>query len=106
MELEMLLAEGFDVSPESVYRVLEQHLADELYTVQPAACDFVTAVDLDGGVKAVNLHSLIVSPQHRRRGIASRLLKLIKKKASKDRMLWIQQQGEHKEDRSYELLLL
>ena len=33
MELEMLLAEGFGVSPESVCQVLEQHLADELYTV-------------------------------------------------------------------------
>jgi hypothetical protein len=30
MELEMLLAEGLGVSSESVYRVLEQHLADEL----------------------------------------------------------------------------
>ncbi len=36
---------------------------------------------------------------------ASRLLKLTTKKASKDRMLWIQLQVEHKEDRSHELLL-
>jgi ribosomal protein S18 acetylase RimI-like enzyme len=111
MELEMLLAEGFGVSPESMYRVLEQHLADELYTVtyenKIVACVFVepAAFDLDGGVKGVNVNSLTVSPQHRRRGIASRLLKLIKKKASKDRMLWIQLQVEHKEDRSHELLL-
>jgi ribosomal protein S18 acetylase RimI-like enzyme len=111
MELEMLLAEGFGVSPESVCQVLEQHLADELYTVtyenKIVACVFVepAAVDLDGGVKAVHVHSLTVSPQHRRRGIAYRLLKLIKKKASKDRMLWIQLQVEHKQDRSHELLL-
>ena len=111
MELEMLLAEGFGVSPESVCQVLEQHLADELYTVtyenKIVACVFVepAAVDLDGGVKAVHVHSLTVSPKHRRRGIASRLLKLIKKKASKDRMLWIQLQVEHKQDRSHELLL-
>ena len=111
MELEMLPAEGFGVSPESVYQVLEQHLADELYAVtyenKIVACVFVepAAVDLDGGVKAVHVHSLTVSPQHRRRGIASRLLKLIKKKASKDRMLWIQLQVEHKQDRSHELLL-
>ena len=53
MELEMLLAEGFGVSPESVCQVLEQHLADELYTVtyenKIVACVFVepAAVDLD-----------------------------------------------------------
>ncbi len=67
------MAEGFGVSPESMYRVLEQHLADELYTVtyenKIVACVFVepAAVDLDGGVKAVNVQSLTVSPQHRRR---------------------------------------
>ena len=52
MELEMLLAEGFGVSPESVCQVLEQHLADELYTVtyenKIVACVFEepAAVDL------------------------------------------------------------
>ena len=50
MELEMLLAEGFGVSPESVYRVLEQHLADELYTVtygnKIVACVFLKTIDL------------------------------------------------------------
>ena len=45
-----------------------------------------------------------MSPQHRGLGIASRLLKLIKNKASKDCMLWIQL-VEEIEDISHELLL-
>jgi hypothetical protein len=35
------------------------------------------------------VRALSVSPQHRRLGIASTLLKLIKQKAAADRMLWI-----------------
>jgi hypothetical protein len=52
-----------------------------------------------------SIFTLPKSPQHRRRGIASRLLKLVKKKASKDRTLWIQLHVDKKEDRSHELLL-
>ncbi len=57
------------------------------------------------GGKALHIRALTMSPQHRGLGIASRLLKLIKNKASKDRMLWIQLHVEEIEDISHELLL-
>ena len=55
-----------------------------------------------GGGKVLHVGALTVSSEHRGQGIASRLLKLIKKKASKDRMLWIQLEvtWEEKEDSS------
>ena len=55
-----------------------------------------------GGGKVLHVGALTVSSEHCGQGIASRLLKLIKKKASKDRMLWIQLEvtWEEKEDSS------
>jgi ribosomal protein S18 acetylase RimI-like enzyme len=49
-----------------------------------------------GGGKALHVGALTVSSEHRGQGIASTLLKLIKNKASKDRMLWIQLHVEEK----------
>ena len=132
LELEMLLAEGFGLSPDTVRDSGIFKKTDELYTVtygsKIVACVFMKTIDLDGlkaiyldsvsmadtpypplqssrGGKALYVCSLTVSPQHRGLGIASRLLKLIKNKASKDRMLWIQLHVDEKGDMSHELLL-
>jgi GNAT superfamily N-acetyltransferase len=100
MELVMLLAEGFGLSPATVI-ALRMFKEDELYTVtygnKIVACVFITtfdplgfwAEDDDPESKALRVRAFTVSPQHRRLGIASRLLILIKNKSSKDRMLWI-----------------
>jgi hypothetical protein len=127
LELQMLLTEAHGVSIDSL-RVLQE--TDELYTVVHAnkivACVFTKAVDwctpinpyiVDpsggprtedesvGTLQFCGVRALSVSPQHRRLGIASRLLKLIKKKASADRMLWIELHVDEKQDMSHECLL-
>jgi GNAT superfamily N-acetyltransferase len=128
MELEMLLAEGIGLSPR--YQLWDE-LYTVTYGNKIVACVFLKTVDLhalkaryhdpnlfgcrfceccwsepvagpSGGGKVLHVGALTVSSEHRGQGIASRLLKLIKKKASKDRMLWIQLQAtwEEKEDMS------
>jgi GNAT superfamily N-acetyltransferase len=102
-------------------RVLQE--TDELYTVTHenniVACVFIKTVDWcvaakpnivtstpyshpedDGNqmLRFCGVRALSVSPQHRRLGLASRLLELIKEKAAADRMLWIELHVDEKKD--------
>ena len=51
------------------------------------------------------VRALSVSPQHRRLGIASSLLKLVKQKAAADGVLWIELHVDEKMDMSHRCLL-
>jgi ribosomal protein S18 acetylase RimI-like enzyme len=127
LELQMLLREVHGVCIDPL-RVLQE--TDELYTVMHenniVACVFIKTVDWcvaakpnivtstpyshpedDGNqmLRFCDVRALSVSPQHRRLGLASRLLELIKEKAAADRMLWIELHVDEKKDMSHRHLL-
>ena len=127
LELQALLSEAHGLS--SNYSP-DYHGTDEVYLVthqsKIVACVFLNAVDwcpvpkqnpvpsleysrteADSNemLKFCNVRALSVSPHHRRLGIASTLIKLVQRKASADRMLWIELHVDEKKDKSHEWLL-
>ena len=125
MELRILLTEVHGVSMDHL-RVFQE--TDEVYTVTHrnniVACVFTKAVDWcvaakpnvanpcshteddsDQMLRFCGVRALSVSPQHRRLGVASRLLKLVKQKAAADGVLWIELHVDEKRDTSHQCLL-
>jgi GNAT superfamily N-acetyltransferase len=100
-----------------------EHLYTVTYRKQIVACVFVKAIDWcvqkalpstsssaqvgeDGQMLQIsNVRALSVLSDHRRQGIASSLLRRVKKDAFRDRMLWIELHVDEKPDRSHEWLL-
>jgi GNAT superfamily N-acetyltransferase len=125
LELRILLTEVHGVGMDHL-RVFQE--TDEVYTVTHknniVACVFTKAVDWcvaakpnvvnpcshvedegDQMLRFCGVRALSVSPQHRRLGIASRLLKLVKQKAASDGVLWIELHVDEKMDMSHRCLL-
>ena len=125
LELQILLTEVHGVGMDRL-RVFQE--TDEVYTVTHknniVACVFTKAVDWcvaakpnvvnpcshaededDQMLRFCGVRALSVSPQHRRLGIASRLLKLVKQKAAADGVLWIELHVDEKMDMSHRCLL-
>jgi hypothetical protein len=129
LEMQILLTEVHGVSMDRL-RVFQE--TDEVYTVTHknniVACVFTKAVDWcvaakpnvvnpcphadddsvtdsDRMLRFCGVRALSVSPQHRRLGVASRLLKLIKQKAAADGVLWIELHVDEKRDMSHQCLL-
>jgi GNAT superfamily N-acetyltransferase len=100
-----------------------EHLYTVTYRKQIVACVFVKAIDWcvqkalpgtsssaqveeDGPMLQIsNVRALSVLSDHRRQGIASSLLRRIKKDAFRDGMLWVELHVDEKTDRSHEWLL-
>ena len=125
LELQILLTEVHGVGMDRL-RVFQE--TDEVYTVTHknniVACVFTKAVDWcvaakpnvvnpcshaedegDQMLRFCGVRALSVSPQHRRLGIASSLLKLVKQKAAADGVLWIELHVDEKMDMSHRCLL-
>lgn len=126
-EVELLLASAHGPHLDAA-RVFEE--TDEICTVayqnMLVACVFTKAVAWASATKSAeagaeapgapsevdrhrlafcNVRALSVAPEHRRIGIASRLLRFVKKKAHQDGMLWIELHVDEKRDKSHQHLL-
>lgn len=127
VEAELLLATAHGTHLDAA-RVFEE--TDDIWTVAYqnvlVACVFTKAVvwasaskSAEAGAEArgapseidrrrlvfCNVRALSVAPEHRRLGLASRLLQLIKKKAEQDGMLWIELHVDEKKDKSHQHIL-
>ena len=107
-ELELLLTTAHGaLDHASLFRDTDR-LYTDMHRNQTVACVFTRSIDWNSenaGRHICNVCALSVLPQHRRQGLAARLLARVKSDAARDNAAWLELHVDEKRDRSHECLL-
>ncbi|NBW88307.1 MAG: GNAT family N-acetyltransferase [Gammaproteobacteria bacterium] len=107
-ELELLLTACHGVSDYSSLFSECDRVYTATYQNQTVACVFTRSLDWNAEEDQrhiCNVRALSVVREHRRQGIATRLITRIKRDAAQERAVWLELHVDEKRDRSHECLL-